>query len=216
MKNAKISKLAICSLIFSMGIISIIFVKRSSFSLCFGFVAVLIAIICGHFARAKIRKSPLISGYKLALTGLIISYINLLLLIIAFIGISFLEYRFTNGYRKFYIKNIVILVNRYVSDNKGEFPKNLEILVKKYRMNPKLLISPVTKDRSKPSCKIVTRGNIADYPDKSNTVMITEMVPNKRGNKLVVYLDGRIELISDDKKTTNVYLQSTRSMQTKK
>ncbi len=216
MKNAKISKLAVCSLIFSMGIISIIFVKRSSFSLYFGFVAVLIAIICGHFARAKIRKNPLIFGYKLALTGLIISYINLVLLIIALIGISFLEYRFANGYRKNDLKTITIIVNQYVEDNEGKFPENLEIIVKKYNMHPKLLISPVTKDRSKPSYKLVLKGNIADYSDKSNTVMITEVTPNKRGNKLVVYLDGRVELISDDKKTTNIYSRSTGSIQPKK
>ena len=119
-----------------------------------------------------------------------------------------------DGYRMFKIEKVVRRCNGYISNNNGKFPKNLQHIFK-YNDNH-YLISTVTKDKSKPSYKLVLKGNIVDYPDKSNTVMITEVVPNKRGNKLVVYLDGRIELVSDDRKTTNVYSRSTGSIQPKK
>ena len=220
--NHEKSKLAIISLILSiMGIISIVFVcKRPDFLInilyyrFWGTSIAFMAIICGHLARTKIRKNKKISGNKLALTGLIIGYIYIIILIAFFTFEYYLGKAIMDGQRILYIERVIDNCNEYISENNGNLPEDLQLVFKDYETS--WLISPVTKDKSKPSYKIVPKGNIADYPDKSNTVMITEVVPNKCGNKIFVYLDDRIELISDDKTTTNVYSQSMRSMQTKK
>jgi hypothetical protein len=62
------SSLAIVSLIF--GILAYV---------CLPFVGALIAVICGHSARSEIRRAPpgSIDGDGLALTGLILGWIQL-------------------------------------------------------------------------------------------------------------------------------------------
>ena len=215
MKNKRKSKLAISSLILSIiGFSSIIFLYLSPYTCIIGPAVVISAILYGHFVKARIRKNPIIFGKKLVTAGLIIGYIYIAIFTVFLIHLYFLDNAMIDGYRMFKIEKVVRRCNGYISNNNGKFPKNLQHIFK-YNDNH-YLISTVTKDTSKPSYKFVLKGNIADYPNKSNTVMITEVVPNKRGNKLVVYLDGRIEIISDDKKTTNVYSRSTGSIQPKK
>jgi hypothetical protein len=68
------SSLAIVSLIF--GILAYVFLP---------FVGALIAVICGHSARSEIRRAPpgTIDGDGLALTGLILGWIQLAFTVIA-------------------------------------------------------------------------------------------------------------------------------------
>ena len=101
-----------------------------------------------------------------------------------------------DNYRMFFMKDIVLACNQYILENNGKLPDTLQYVFEDYEYDR--LISPITKDRTKSSYKIVLKGNIDDYPDKSNTVMIIEITPNERRNKLVVYLDGRIEIIDDN------------------
>jgi hypothetical protein len=70
------SALAVWSLV--LGIVSF---------LCFGFLAGIPAIICGHMGRARIRESQgALKGEGLALAGLIIAYINLAITVIGIIA----------------------------------------------------------------------------------------------------------------------------------
>jgi hypothetical protein len=68
------SSLAIVSLIF--GILAYVFLP---------FVGALVAVICGHSARSEIRRAPpgTIEGDGLALTGLILGWIQLAFSVIA-------------------------------------------------------------------------------------------------------------------------------------
>ena len=159
------------------------------------------AIFCGHFARNKIKKNKKIAGNKLALTALITGYIYIVMLIVFFTFMYFLGKAQMDGYRMFKIEKVVRRCNAYISNNNGKFPNNLQHIFK-YNDNH-YLISTVTKDTSKSSYKLILKGNIADYPDKSNTVMITEVVPNKRGNKLVPESVGLLSGVYKDFQNTN-------------
>ena len=68
------SSLALVSLIF--GILAYVFLP---------FVGALVAVICGHSARSEIRRAPpgTIEGDGLALTGLILGWIQLAFSVIA-------------------------------------------------------------------------------------------------------------------------------------
>lgn len=67
------SNMAVISLIF--GILSYVFIP---------FIGALIAVICGHAARAEIRRAPpgTIDGDGMALAGLILGWIQIALCII--------------------------------------------------------------------------------------------------------------------------------------
>jgi type II secretory pathway pseudopilin PulG len=68
-KAAKTSALAVWSMI--LGIMSF---------LCFGFLAGIPAVICGHMARSKIRQSEgTMTGSGMALAGLILGYIGIVI-----------------------------------------------------------------------------------------------------------------------------------------
>lgn len=157
----------------------------------------LTTIISGHFVLSRIKRKKLL-GKKLALVGLIIGYIYIPVLCGAYIGSTLLFNNIINNYRAFDMSQIIILCERYIEDNNGKIPEDLEILVEKSGCSPDLLISTFSKVKDKPSYKIIIKGNIDDYSDKSNTVMITEVTPHKLGNKIVAYLDGRVEIIDDD------------------
>jgi type II secretory pathway pseudopilin PulG len=86
-KAAKTSALAVWSMI--LGIMSF---------LCFGFLAGIPAVICGHMARSKIRQSQgTLTGGGMALAGLILGYIGIVITtlgILAAIAIpNFIAYR---------------------------------------------------------------------------------------------------------------------------
>jgi len=52
-------------------------------------------IICGHVARARIRKNPDLSGDGLALAGLIVGYLFLVLVIV--VSVLFFSLRAVKG-----------------------------------------------------------------------------------------------------------------------
>ena len=71
--TGKTSVLSVCSLV--LGILSL---------LCFGFLAGIPAIICGHMGRSKIKQSRgTLSGDGMALAGLILGYIGTTIVTIA-------------------------------------------------------------------------------------------------------------------------------------
>ncbi len=70
----KNSALAITSLV--LGILSIP---------CCSFITGVPAVICGHIARARIKRDPSLSGDGLALAGLILGYISLVMMVIGLV-----------------------------------------------------------------------------------------------------------------------------------
>ncbi|MBD8899679.1 DUF4190 domain-containing protein [Rhodanobacter sp. DHG33] len=64
----------------SMAVVSLVFGILTWFML--PFVGALIAVICGHLARAEIRRAPIdqrMEGDGMALTGLVLGYVQLAL-----------------------------------------------------------------------------------------------------------------------------------------
>ncbi len=52
-------------------------------------------IICGHLARARIRRDPLLDGERMALAGLVISYLSLVAIILSVGGFVWLNHRWS-------------------------------------------------------------------------------------------------------------------------
>ncbi len=52
----------------------------------------LAGIICGHLARAQIRKAPDVLGGGIALTGLLVGYVDLVVALLAMLAYIFLPF----------------------------------------------------------------------------------------------------------------------------
>ena len=195
--------MAIVSLTLSIiGIVSLVFFFVNQICRHYGPVIAFVAIITGHIAYTRIKKNIDLSGKWIALTGLLVGYINLLLVGLILIFGHYYSKALYDHYRKYCLETIVLYCDEYVSKNNGDLPVSLEFLLSKHTSNPDdFLISPVTKVHDKFSYKLNISGNIKDYPDKSNTVMIIEVTPNTRDNKIVAFLDGRIEVVDNGRFT---------------
>ena len=194
------SKLAIVSLILSIiGIVSLVFFIVNPICRHYGPIIAFVAIVSGHFAIRKIKKKPDLSGKYLAFVGLFISYINLLMVGVLLIFFHYYREALYDNYRKYNLETVVLYCKDYITKNNGNIPKDLSNLIIESEGTPHILVSTVAKDRTKLSYKLNVNGNINDYLDKSNTIMIIEVTPNKRGDKIVAFLDGRIEIIDYNK-----------------
>jgi hypothetical protein len=194
--NKKKSWLIIASLIFIIiniivSLISVILFLTFSYIYFFGVFIALLAIICGHFARSKIKKGAMIAGNKLALFGLIISYIYIIVFVFLVCFDYIMGQYWDLNYRVYDMRTIVSYCKEDTIKNNGNIPKDLPTLMN----TPNILIGSTTIE----NYKLNISGNVKDYPDKSNTVMIIEVTPKTRGDKIVAFLDGRIEIIDYNK-----------------
>ncbi len=102
----------------------------------------------------------------------------------------------------------------YAEDNGGVLPESLNQLVEDTRLNPDILYSPFTKDRSQPSYELAQKGRIfgsetaldpemlfapagegggleeGRYEVPSNVILIIEREGLRRGARRFVLLDG--------------------------
>jgi len=132
-------------------------------------------------------------GRWFAMTGLIIGYLEIVLII--FFTIIILKRFSYEILEHSKLDSLWCGCYEYIDKNDGEIPTNFYNIAR-YK---ELTISSISKITNKPSYKIVIKGNINDYPDKSNTIMIAEITPNKRGSYRVIYLDGHQEIIYNKK-----------------
>lgn len=177
--------------------ISLVLMLMHPLAVFIGIALGLLTIVSGHLIFSRIKRNNL-SGKKLALIGLTIGYLYIPVLCVAYIGATMLHNAIINNYRADNVTQLKQLCEVYMEDNNGKLPESLEFLIKEFGCPPTILISIFSKVQDKPSYKIMIKGNVNDYPNKSNTVMITEVTPHKLENKIVVYLDGHIEIIDDD------------------
>lgn len=73
----KTSKLSIASLVF--GIMAFLYILFQEF-----LVLSIPAVMCGHIAKANIRKKHFLKGKRLAITGLALGYFVIILTIVSF------------------------------------------------------------------------------------------------------------------------------------
>lgn len=96
------------------------------------FITGIPAIVCGHLALSKIKKSGgTIGGKGLAIGGLIVTYLSLILIILIMIGIGLPAYKKGADRAKSMInaRQIVLACKTYASKHEGKYPETLEALV---------------------------------------------------------------------------------------
>ena len=176
--------------------------------LCCGPICSIPGIICGHVARKEIRKSDRnLSGDGMALAGIIIGYFGVVItgILILFValgmGIAAFEPIKTEVNKlksKDNLKQMFVWCQKYSEENNGELPENLNVLADEYNLSEGILINPSSKDRSKPGYVIVTTGNVADFENPAETILIKEVLPNNRRTQFVMYLNGSIKKIKNE------------------
>jgi hypothetical protein len=117
---AQQSGLAITSLV--LGILSLV---------CFGFLAGIPAIICGHIARARARRFPVVyGGAGLALAGLIMGYVGLVMTLVILPAMLLPALSQAKGKAQRIncannLKQIGLAFRTWAIDNGDQFPSNV-------------------------------------------------------------------------------------------
>ncbi|MEY4482726.1 MAG: hypothetical protein RL693_178, partial [Verrucomicrobiota bacterium] len=97
------------------------------------FITGVAAIICGHLALSKIKKSGgAIGGRGMAIAGLIVTYLSIIPIIalMASIGLPAYKQGVERGMSMANARVIVLSCKNYASKHEGKFPDSLEVLVK--------------------------------------------------------------------------------------
>ena len=164
------------------------------------------AVICGHLARADIRRSQgTLSGDGLAITGLITGYLGLalwglLLLFLAslmFVGFKagpkFLEHIITTQEETESVENarrIAVACRRYAGAHQGAFPEDLEALVPKYISDRSVFRCPLS-ETTEPIGFEYLGGGMSDPPDK---VFLYSKGTNRNGDRVVARMNAEVKL----------------------
>lgn len=140
------------------------------------------AIICGHMASSRIKKSSgSLSGQGQAKAGLAIGYIGLVFQIFIVFGILLpmvmqVKEKASLVLCMNNLKTIMLSAKVYSEDNEGKFPPNIQSIAK-YIDDPRVFICPKTKHLP---------GNMSEIEKWSDYVLVPNL---KYGslNKVVAY-----------------------------
>jgi len=108
------------------------------------------AVICGHLALGKIKKSGgALSGRGMAIAGLVIGYLGLTIIPVAILAaialpaFTAVQEKATEIRSLSNAKQIGMACRQYANDNHGSFPPNLDALFPTYLPNRAVLVSPL-------------------------------------------------------------------------
>lgn len=158
------------------------------------------AVICGHMAKAEIRKSGgRLSGEGMATAGLITGYFSLVCCILFVIGMialfaipAFMQARgkaletrgLANG------RMIAVACRAYAADHDGQFPPTLQALVPQYLPDAKSLV-----------CALRSANDTAGFRyfggrdnDPEQKVLLASEQTSKDGRNVVVRVSGLVEM----------------------
>jgi hypothetical protein len=157
-------------------------------------------VICGHMARARIRRSgETLAGDGMAVAGLITSYIGLfvILLVVVFafamifagmalpiFGATQIHARQTKAIGQ--AREIATACHLYATEHQGKFPKTLEELVPKYLPDRKVFVCPL-------SGPTVAQGY--EYfggtdTDPGEKILIMSKYQDRDGKRVIVSVDS--------------------------
>jgi hypothetical protein len=121
-------------------------------------VAGIAAVVCGHLARGRVRRSKgWLLGEGMATAGLVTGYLGLFLVLLAglfilalllagqalpFFGQAQMEAKRVQSMGQ--ARDIVAACQAYARDHQGAFPKTLELLVPKYLPDRQILVCPLS------------------------------------------------------------------------
>ncbi len=153
----------------------------------------LLAIIFGHLARRKIKKSQgALKGGGIALAGLVLGY----LVLGVFVGISGLV-AFADRHHGPELKDlenarkIAAAVRFYSQQHEGRTPPDLSALVPTYVPSDAALVSPLSVDPTSAGYELVLPNtDLSTIKDPAHTVLLQGRYKSERGYRVYVYADG--------------------------
>lgn len=160
------------------------------------------AIICGHLALSKIKNSSgAIGGKGMAIAGLVMGYMSLVFGVFYFVVLAALAVpTFAKVQEKSLVvksinnaRQIVIACKLYASDHNGNYPGDLNELVKTGGISDdKILHDPLLHDDTQIGYEYFGAGmKDSDPPDK---VLLMSKSADSRGKKVVAHNDGSVEV----------------------
>ena len=188
--KAKKSGLAIASLV--LGIFS---------PFCFFFFTGIPAVICGHLALGKIKRSNgTLNGKGLAVTGLVLGYVSFFIIFIMgiFSGLAIPALYVALDEAKLkasvsQVRQIVAACHEYADEHEGRFPDSLEQLVSQGLIDKKKLSSPLAA-RPGGVDYVYTPGLTTE--SDSRQVLVFDPNVSKQGRLIYCvrgYVDGSVE-----------------------
>ncbi len=165
---------------------------------CFSIFASIPAVICGHLALSKIKKSSgTLTGGGLAIAGLVLGYLYFLmipvLVSIALPAFSQVQARALETKSLADGKQIGLACKLYANDNGGNFPPSLDALVPTYISDRSILASPLNP--SDPEGYIYTTGLTDSSP--SDTVLLEDKYGSLKHVRIVVFVDDSARVIQN-------------------
>ncbi len=162
----------------------------------------IIAIICGHIAKARINASGgTIGGAGMALAGLIMGYIGFFL--IGFSVLAALALPAFNGIQQRAMltksisnaRQIVLACKIYASDHEGKYPGDLDVLIKEGILSDeRVLHDPLSKDASAIGYDYLGAGmKDNDPPDK----ILLQSKSLSMGKRVIGYNDASVQAVRE-------------------
>ena len=159
--------------------------------------AAIVAIICGHMAKAQIKKSGgTIGGDGLALAGLIMGYLGTLVFIpilaaLALPAIAVAKERANETLGLSNARQIVMACEAYAVGHNGAFPPNLQTLVPEYLPTAQVFRCPIGGNKEEMG--------FVYYPFQSSTSfgqnpLLFSKGLNRRKQCIVAHVDGSAAL----------------------
>jgi hypothetical protein len=183
--NAPTAGLATASLV--LGILSL---------LCCTFVTGIPAIICGHMAYSRIKRSAgQMKGTGLAIAGLILGYLSLLLVPVQMaVMVPAFKVAMQEGQQGVAMTNaraIASACRKYAEEHNGTYPESLEELVPEYLPDSKILQAGGFTAGGDEGFEYFLAGKV--NPDDSE-VLLASRVPNRKGERVVARVSGDVDL----------------------
>lgn len=161
------------------------------------------AVICGHKALGKMKRGEVSdSGRGMAVAGLILGYLTiamsvLVIPIMAAIAVptfNSVQERATEIKSTSQVQQLILLCKQYAVDHEGNYPPDLETLVKEGILtDEKLLHCPILKDDTQIGYEYFGAGaKDSAAPDK---VILISKAANRTGKRVVGYNDGSVNVM---------------------
>ncbi len=165
-------------------------------SLVFWIITAIPSVICGHVAISRFKKRADRSGRWMAVSGLVISYLMILLPTAGLVFIYPIMQdisRTAESCSK--ARDLILACRSYAEDNEKRLPPSLETLAdEKLLADDKLLRCPLLNDDSQIGYHYFGSGmKLDDPPDK---VVLISKGRMRDGKQVVARLDGSVEVMA--------------------